>query len=333
MSFSYIENLPKAELHLHLEGSVTPSSWYKLLKKHSNGGEIESVETLSRRFEFSTFIEFLAAYKDVLDAIKDPSDFYDLTKDLLNSLVAQSVRYCEVMFTPYFMTQKGIDLQEILQEIKRALTETKKTGDIDMKLIFDGPRNFGNEVVRQVFNHALEDRTGLVIGVGLGGDEAKFPARQFVDEFDFARSQGLQLIAHAGETAGEQSMVDAIELLGVSRIGHALGISENSHLEHLILEKNITLDLCPWSNVATGVIDSINEHPFPRYHKNAYPVTLNTDDPGFFFTSLVKEYGTMQSLYQLTSEDLIQISKNSISGSFMGSSDKTRLLEEINQSL
>lgn len=329
----FITKLPKVELHLHLEGTVTPSSWFKLLEKHSKGEHTENIESLNKRFEFNSLVDFLWAFKDVLNSFKDPSDFYDLTYDLLGSLAKQGVHYCEVMFTPYFMTKKGIDLQEILQEIKKALGDIRKTADIDMKLIFDGPRNFGNTVVRHVFEQALRDTTGLVVGVGLGGDEANFPARDFVDEFQFAKAHGLQLIAHAGEIAGSQSMIDSIELLDVSRIGHAIGVPKNSRLERLIIEKEVTLDLCPWSNVATGAIDSINDHPFLEYQKRGYPLSLNTDDPGFFHTSLIKEYATMQSLYELTSAQLAQISKSAVSGSFLGSSEKKELLKEIDKYL
>jgi adenosine deaminase len=330
---NFIRNLPKVELHLHLEGVVTPTLWYKLRQKHSQLKKGETIDHLAKRFKYNSFLDFLETFKDVLDSFKDPSDFYDLTHHLLNSLIKQNTRYCEVMFTPYFATRKGINLQEILQEIKNALVDCQKTADIEMKLIFDGPRNFGNRIVKTVFEQALEDKTGLVIGVGLGGDEANFPARDFIEEFKFAKANGLNLIAHAGETAGEQSMIDSIELLGVSRIGHCLGIRKGSSLEHLIQEMGITLDLCPWSNVATKAIDSIHNHPFLKYQNRGYSLTLNTDDPGFFQTSLNQEFETVQTLYQLTSSQLVQLSKNAVAGSFLPTKSKKDLSVELDNFL
>ncbi|PCI28359.1 MAG: hypothetical protein COB67_06515, partial [SAR324 cluster bacterium] len=193
----FIQGLPKVELHVHLEGSVTPQFWYQLLQKHGGNGKQHSLASLEKRFQYTSFLEFLWAFRDVLDAFQQPDDFYDLTLEFLKNSAAQNIRYCEVMMTPFFMTKKGMDLHEILQEIDRAAKEAEQRWNIEMKLLFDGPRNFGNEVVRLVFDQALADKTGRVIGVGLGGDEANFPARDFIDEFAYARASGLEVIAHA----------------------------------------------------------------------------------------------------------------------------------------
>ena len=218
-----------------------------------------------------------------------------------------------------------------MSEIDRAAKEIEADHDIEFKLIFDGPRNFGEEVVMDVFKMASEDKTGRVIGVGLGGDEKNYPPALFENCFNFARSQGLKTIAHAGETAGEQSMNDAINLLHASRLGHAIGISEGSELESLILDREITLDLCPWSNVATRVINQIEDHPMLDYLNRGLPITLNSDDPGLFFSSLTKEFETMVSLYNISAIQLGQLTKNAIDGSFMDINKKQSLTRRIDK--
>jgi len=233
------------------------------------------------------------------------------------------------MFTPFFFVKRGLPYREILNAIDSAAREVEADHPIKMSLIFDGPRNFGAEIVAEVFEMAAGDHTGRVIGVGLGGDELNYPAHLFQKEFEKAHSYGLNLIAHAGETDGEKSMIDAIQKLKVSRIGHGLGITKGSRLEALIREKNITIDLCPGSNLATGVIDSLEDHPFGKYYQKAYTISLNSDDPGLFKTSLNQEYLKMAELHKLSEKDLIQVILNGISGTFLPDSDKRILSTEV----
>ncbi len=327
----FIRLLPKVELHVHLEGSVTPEFWLKLIKKHHPNGPCPTLEELMERFRFPDFQGFLEAFRDIVFSFHAPDDLYDLTRYFLAKAVKQNVKYCEVMFTPWFLVKRGIDFNEMMSEIDRAAKEIENESDIEMKLIFDGPRNFGNEAVREVFTMAMQDKTGRVIGVGIGGDEKTHPARLFPDEFDYARASGLHTIGHAGETDGVESMLDTIQLLKVSRIGHCLGIPESSKLEGIIFENNITLDLCPWSNVATGSIPSIEKHPFPDYLKRGYPITLNSDDPGIFNTNINKEFDIMLELYNLTAEQLAGICANAVSGSFLPDAKKKILSDDIKE--
>lgn len=323
-----IFNLPKVELHLHLEGSITPHRWLEFIYKNNPTAQ-ETLATIYQKLEFLSFHDFLLSFKQVIDSLKDPEDFYWLTKDLLQSKAKQNVMYCEVFFSPWFFVQKSIEYKPMIEAIDKAAKEEEHLSGIQMKLLFDGPRNFGNKAVLETFQLAEKDSTGRVIGVGIGGDEINFPARNFVKEFAYAKAVGFNLVAHAGEGGGEQSMKDAIEQLNVTRIGHCLGIKENSELEKIILEKNITLELCPWSNVKTNVISKLEEHPFPRYFKKKYPVTLNTDDPGMFQVSLNEEFERMHQRVHFSKEDLILLSKNAILGSFLDKTVKIKLLNKL----
>lgn len=329
----FIKALPKVELHVHLEGSVTPRFWKQLLDKHQNGKGASTLIELEKRFHFKSFPEFLDLFRDVIYSFKTPEDFYDLTRHFLQSAVEQNIRYCEVMFTPWFVVQQGIDYQDLMSEIDRAAREIEASSATSMKLILDGPRNFGKRAVKEVFEMAVRDQTGRVIGVGLGGDEKNFPAKLYADEFNYAQAEGLATIVHAGETAGEQSMLDAIEYLNPSRLGHCLGIPPASRLEQLILDRKLTLDLCPWSNVSTGVIAQIDHHPMYEYWQRGYPITLNSDDPGMFGTSLTKEYETLAGLYPLSFEQLGVLAMNAVNGSFLSKGKKLILAKEIQHTL
>ena len=322
-------DLPKVELHVHLEGTVDPTFWKSLLKKHQTPEFDLPLAEFEKRFQYASFDQFLEVFRDIIFSFKAADDFYDLTLHYLHNAVTQNIRYCEVMMTPWFVVQRGIDYQEMMAEIDRAAKEVESEHDIEMKLILDGPRNFGKDVVKEVFDMAIQDQTGRVIAVGLGGDEANYPAEDYVEEFEYARAHGLQTIAHAGETAGEQSMLDTINLLKAKRLGHCLGIAKDSELERLIEQEGVTLDLCPWSNVNTRVIGSINEHPMYEYLTRGYPITLNSDDPGMFGNSLMQEYETFNNLYHPSAAQLGTLAKNAVSGSFMSEEKKSKLNREI----
>ncbi|MDH5561169.1 MAG: adenosine deaminase [Deltaproteobacteria bacterium] len=325
----FIKGVPKVELHVHLEGSLSPELWVKIAARHQKEEAVLTVDDVKRKFIYRDFMDFVDVFRQIVELLKTPEDFYDLTCDFLEKSAKQNIRYTEVMFTPWFYVRGGIPFHEMMSAIRRAYDEKKDKLGIEMRMIFDGARNFGPVAVYETFELASKDLTGLVIGVGLGGDEKNYPAAWFVKEFDYARSLGLKTIAHAGETDGEESMLKAIKLLKVSRIGHCLGIKESSELEEAILNKNITLDLCPWSNVATGSLGSIQEHPFNSYLQRNYPITLNSDDPQLFQTDLIREYETMSALYDLDLASIALLSTNAVIGSFLDRSDQEKLIKEI----
>lgn len=371
---NFIANLPKVELHVHLEGTVTPEFWLNLVKarrlcerfaseqnsfRTAKGGMIKniflqlnsirkyygkqfprspfiwpySLQHLTQRYNFQFFSDFLDTYGDILRSFNTEEDLKDLVKNHLLRAAEQNIRYCEVMFTPWFFEKMGFNFFEMMDAIDEGAKWVEERKNIKMKMIFDGPRNFGQEVVKEVFQAALKDRTNRVIGVGLGGDEKNFPARWFKNEFDFARANGLKMIAHAGEIDGEKSMLDAIEILNVSRLGHGLNISKNSRLDHLVRERGITIDACPNSNIATGVLSKIEDHPIKKYLDRGYQVTLNSDDPALFKTSLNKEFQTIEKVFGLKTAEIAQLSINAVDGSFLPLEERSALKKEIQKSV
>lgn len=325
-----LSTLPKVELHLHLEGSITQERWLSLRKKNHPHAEVLSAEDISNKYRFSSFLDFLNFYAEVLGCLKEPEDFYLMAKDLAENLVKQNILYAEVFYTPWLFTRKGIDFFEMMEAIDQGFQEVESQHDVSLKLLFDGPRNFGHEVVRTVFEQAAADKTNRVLGVGLGGDEKNHPAEWFAGPFNWAGAQGLKKVAHAGETAGEGSIYNAVKILGASRIGHALGIQDQA-LKDFLKEQQVTLDLCPGSNMATRVISSLREHPFKTYYDEGLSVTLNSDDPVFFGTSLVKEFETISQLHHLETEDIVKLVDNAIEGSFAELTKKEELRSKLNQ--
>lgn len=322
-----LKALPKVELHVHLEGCVDASFWHQLLTRH--GQEAPSLEELEGRFRFQNFDDFLGTFVSVIKSFKSPEDFSLLTERSLNHLADQGVVYTEMLFTPYYFEESGLNHQEVMQEIDRAAKAVEAARGIEMKMIFDGPRNLGNQVVSKVFDLAAADKTGRVIAVGLGGDEKNFPAYNFINEFAQARANGLLAVCHAGENDGEQSMLDAIELLGASRISHALGILPGSRIEEVIQTQGIALELCPTSNVKTGRIKELKYHPFKHYFESGYQITLNSDDPGFFGSDLLNEFQVIAKEFDFGPAEACQLSKRAVDSSFLPGARKAELTQQI----
>ena len=320
--------LPKFELHVHLEGFVDLTFWEEMVKAQGTWTS-ERAQAMQAHFAFKSFPLFLKCFGAVIYSFLSPADFYRLARYAAERLKAQGVVYAEVMMTPPFFVNRGIDFFEMMAEVDRGFTSVEIEGGPQIKLIFDGARNFGNAEVRHCFELAAQDKTGRVIGVGLGGDEVNFPARDFVDEFKWAQAQGLHLTCHAGEAAGAQSIMEAVQLLGAERLGHALGIEAGSALEEEILKNSVALDLCPHSNLTTGVLATLDQHPLEAYLARGHRVSLSSDDPGFFRTDLIKE---LSWAWGLGGETLVkQVNQSALLASFMPPAQKTRWATEIAQ--
>ncbi|OGH04285.1 MAG: hypothetical protein A2600_11085 [Candidatus Lambdaproteobacteria bacterium RIFOXYD1_FULL_56_27] len=323
-----IRALPKVELHVHLEGFVDLSFWRAMTQAQGTWTEQRDLE-MAQKFGFQSFPLFLKCFGAVIFSFMTPGDFYLLTQKALADLKSQGVVYGELMFTPAFFVDRGINFPEIMAEIDRAAKEAEREGGPKLALIFDGARNFGTQAVQHCFDLAAADPTGRVIGVGLGGDEVHFPAQDFVAQFAWAKAQGFRLTCHAGEAAGEDSIAQAVELLGAERIGHALGLTPGGPVEELVLSKGVALDLCPHSNLTTGVLADLNRHPFLAYRQRGHKVSLNSDDPGFFKTSLLKEYLWAAESLGLTLEDLTALSLAALDQSFLAAPEKRRFQEKL----
>ena len=290
--------LPKAELHLHLEGSATPDLMSQLAPE-ATAGEIRE------RFGFRTFAGFLECYKWIVEHLRGPEDYALLARRLLESLERQNVRYAEITLSAGVVIWKKGEFGPIYEAVQR---EAAKSA-VEVRWNLDAIRHFGAEHAMQVAQLAAELVGDGVVSFGIGGDEERGPADWFTEVYRLARARGLRLTAHAGETAGPESVWAALRL-GAERIGHGIRAVEDLALVRHLRGENIPLEICISSNVATGAVASLRDHPVRRLYEAGVPITLNTDDPGLFATTLTREYELAAREFGFSRTELAQIAEN-----------------------
>jgi adenosine deaminase/aminodeoxyfutalosine deaminase len=289
---------PKAELHLHLEGSVEPATLLELAPELGTEG-------VDRLYGFTNFEGFLMAFAEVMKRLRTPADFGLITRRLLARLESENVRYAEIILSAGVVLWKKQEFGPVFE----AVAEAAAGSSVRVRWILDAVRHFGVEHVMQVAELAVQYKDRGVIAFGIGGDEARGPAGWFGDVYRFVRSAGLRLTAHAGESCGPESVWAALEL-GAERIGHGIRSIDDPVLVKHLRDHDIPLEVCVSSNVATGVVSGLEAHPLRRLYDAGVPVTLNTDDPGFFRTTLVREYELWARSFGFSQEELEGIARN-----------------------
>jgi len=331
---SFITHLPKVELHLHLEGAVRPETLLEL--SDHKGGLRQKVEDWIRarraqHYCYGSFQEFLLAFGVVTRLLEHPEDYALATTRLIEWLAAQNVRYAEIIFAAGVVLWKKQSVEATFEAVAAAAGEAESRTGVRVQWIFDAVRHFGLDRVREVMRWAARFRARGVVAFGLGGDEEKGPPRLFPDIFREARDQGLHGVAHAGEACGPESIRDAVELLGVERIGHGLTVLRDPAVAALLREREIPLEVCPTSNVATGLIARFEDHPLPKFLEAGLTVTLNSDDPGMFGTSLHQEFLESARCFSLSRETLTTLCLNAVQASFLNEDEKQKLRGEISR--
>jgi aminodeoxyfutalosine deaminase len=290
--------LPKAELHLHLEGSVEPETM-QMLAPDFTEAQIRSL------YQCADFAGFIECYTWVTRHLRQPSDYALITRHLLKRLAEQNVWYAEITLSAGVVLWKNQDLEAVYQAVRHASAGAPLT----VYWILDAIRHFGAGHAMQVAEMAAGWVNDGVIGFGIGGDEQRGPAEWFADVYRFARSQGLHLTAHAGETMGPESVWKALQI-GAERIGHGIAAALDPALMRHLRDHNIPLEICITSNVITRAVKSLKEHPVRRLYDAGVPIVLNTDDPGIFGTTLSKEYELAAREFGFTKSELEAIALN-----------------------
>jgi adenosine deaminase/aminodeoxyfutalosine deaminase len=294
----FLLELPKAELHLHLEGSVEPETLHEL-------DPATPVEEFRALYQYADFDAFLRAFGVVGKRLRSPEDYALITRRLLESLARQNVRYAEIIVAAGVVLWKGQDFVPIFEAICGAAEESP----VQVRWILDAVRQFGTEHVMRVAELAAERVADGVIAFGIGGSEERGPANQFGEAFRFARAAGLRLTAHAGESTGPQSIWDALEL-GAERIGHGIAAVRDEALMRHLRERDIPLEICISSNLVTGVVARIEDHPVRRLYDAGVPIVLNSDDPAMFRCSLTGEYRLAAAHFGFTEKELEGLAGN-----------------------
>lgn len=322
--------LKKAELHVHLEGTITPQMAEKLAKRNGLTLPGDLVAPDGESYLSNGFLDFLKVYDTLAAVIKKPEDYYDITLDYLRSNAAQGAIYIEMMYSPDHAEQSsGIPSKEHLQAIQSAVDDAEQQFGIVGRIILTAVRHFGADAVLRVAKQAHSDRMPCVTGFGLGGDEAGYPPRQFQRAYEIAADAGLFCTVHAGEFDSAQGMIDAMTYLPIQRIGHGVNAIYSPDAMAMVKDRGIALEVCPGSNLFLGVFKDMQSHPFARFFDYGIQISINSDDPPFMKTNLAKEYERVQSAYGYTDAQMNQITRMAIEAAFVDRDTKTQLLAKI----
>ena len=328
MPSSFIQSLPKAELHLHLEGSVTPETLVELRQRHGKASTLAEAQAL---YQYKDFLGFLMAFKTLTEDLQTPADYELITYRLMEQLKEQNILHAEVYVSVGVCLWRKQDFDAIFEGLERGRARGEREFGVSLIWIFDAVRQFGAEAAQRVFELAVKYRDRNVVGIGIGGDEKKGPAELFREQYAYAAEHGLRLTAHAGESDGPESIWGALNL-GAERIGHGLTAIEDQELIEELATRQIPVEICLTSNLRTGCCVTLQNHPVRRYFDQGLMITLNSDDPAMFGSTLNQEYDLAQKEFGFTDEHLRELARNSFEASFLPAEKKIAFLDLLDAS-
>jgi adenosine deaminase len=320
-----IISLPKAELHLHLEGSIEPATVCALTARH---GVKVSEQEVRQRYTYLDFLEFIEAFKWVTSFLREPQDYALVAQDLAETLLAQNVTYAEVTLSVGVMQLRKQQPEPIFEALLRATEPFERRG-LRMNWVFDAVRQFGADAAMAVVEAARRCNSKAIVAFGIGGDELSVPTKEFRAVYDRASELGMHKLIHAGEVGGPEKIRESVELLGIERIGHGIAAMHDAALMDLLAERRIPLEICPGSNLKTSALArqlrraevKIEDHPLPTLFRHGVPVVLSTDDPAMFHTTLQDEYANAARM-GLQEEELVRIVEMGFEQSFGSSAER-----------
>lgn len=320
-----IASLPKAELHLHLEGSIQPATVCALTARH---GVVMTEEEVRRRYAHRDFPEFIEAFKWVTSFLREPQDYALIARDLAEHLLTQQVVYAEVTLSIGVMLLRKQRPEANFEALLYA-TEPFESRGLRFRWVFDAARQFGVDAAMEVVESAQRCQSNAIVAFGIGGDELAIPTEEFRRVYDRAGQLGLHRLMHAGEVGGPDKIREAIELLGAERIGHGIAAINDPKLMDLLAERKIPLEICPASNMKTGALArqlrredaTIEDHPLPKLLRHGIPIVLSTDDPAMFHTTLHEEYANAARM-GLQEEELARIVEAGFEHAFLPAAER-----------
>ncbi len=324
----FIQALPKAELHLHLEGSVAPETLVELSHKY-DAAPLDRA-AVERLYQYADFAGFLQAFKEVTARLRAPEDYELITYRLLERLGAENVRHVEITFSAGVCLWRQQDVPAIAAALERGRARGARDFGISVLWIWDAVRQFGAAPAMRVVELAAAQRAHYVVGFGIGGDERRASADVFRAVYHAAGAAGLRLTAHAGETAGAESVWAALNL-GAERIGHGIGAAGDADLVAVLAERQVPLEVCITSNLRTGCCPSLERHPVRRLFDAGVMITLNSDDPAMFGTSLGREYALAQQAFGFSDDHLRELARNAFEASFLPAEQKLAFLQAVDR--
>jgi adenosine deaminase len=322
-----LARVPKAELHLHLEGAIPHVALFELIGRHGGDPAIATVADIERRFRFRDFPHFIEMWIWKNGFLRSYADFTFIAEAMARDLAAQNVRYAEVHFSPARFRDQGLAMATLAQAIRRGLQTVPA---VEIALIADLVRDLGPEQALATVGEVAEVASEAgIVAIGMGGSEHAHPPAPFAPAFARARAHGLHTTAHAGEVAGPDSIRGALDALAVERIGHGLRAEEDPDLVDLLAERQVPLEMCPLSNVATGVTKAIAMHPIRRYFDRGLMITVSTDDPGMFGNPLTTELAVLSDTFGFTLTEHRRLQLNAVAAAFLPPDRKAALAASI----
>ncbi|GGF57804.1 aminodeoxyfutalosine deaminase [Marmoricola endophyticus] len=332
---AFVAGLPKAELHVHHVGSASPETVAELAARHPEGPVPADVDALRDYFAFRDFAHFIEVYLSVVDLVRTPEDVRLLTYAVAQEMATtQQVRYAELTCTPYTSVRpdepgRGMPVEAYTEALEDARAAAERDHGIVLRWIYDIPGEAGLPAAEATLDYALRHAPDALVGFGLGGPEIGVPRPQFKPYFDRARAAGLRSVPHAGETTGPQTVWDALRDLGAERIGHGTSAAQDPDLLAHLATHRVPLEVCPTSNLATGAVAALDEHPIRAFVDAGVTVTVNSDDPPMFGTTLNHEYEVAARLLDLDRGGLRDLALASVDASFAPADVRARLHREI----
>ena len=334
---AFIAGLPKAELHVHHVGSASARIVSELAERHP-GVVPSDPEALREFFEFRDFAHFVEVYLAVVALIRTQEDVRTLTYEVGRDMAAQNIRYAELTCTPFTSVAappdgSGIAIEAYTEAIEDARLAIERDFGLVLRWIYDIPGESGLPAADATLGYVLDHAPDALIALGLGGPEIGVPRPQFKPHFDAARAAGFLSLPHAGETTGPQTIWDALDQLGASRIGHGVSAAQDPELLAHLADHQVVLEVCPSSNLATRAVASLEEHPLPRFVEAGVPVTINSDDPPMFSTDLNTEYAIAADLLALDRAGVAELARTAVRASYAPSELAARIEGEIDAHL
>lgn len=320
----------KAELHNHLEGTISPELALQLAKRNNLSLPKERIAADKMSYVSSDFLDFLHAFDLIAEVIKHPIDYYDLTFDYLKRNALEGAIYIEMMYSPEHAEKvSGIPSSEHLQAIQQAIDDAEAAHGIIGRILMTGVRHFGVEACVRVAKETVKRSVPCIVGFGLGGDEIHYPIQDFVRPYEIVAEAGLGCTTHAGEFAPAETMITAMQRLPLQRIGHGIQAIHSQETLAMLRDKNITLEICPSSNVSLGLVKTLPEHPLPLLMEAGVNICINSDDPPFFKTNLAREYALVQQTFHFTDETMLNFTRTAIDAAFVDEETKVRLRKKL----
>ena len=323
-----IKALPKMELHVHILGSLQPSTLLNIIREEGYDTPYNTVDDIKQRFHYTDFVNFIEVYWEIVGYINDEKHFEHITYDMLKACSDCNTRYVEASFSPRDHLQHNLDFSKMVNAINKGIDHARESFGIETNIRIDIVRSSTQDEAMEVLNY-IEKYPHNFVSIDIGGNETAFPPKPFAETYARAREMGLHLAAHAGEAAGPQSIWDAIKFLQVERIGHGVSAREDPKLMAYLKEKQIGIEMNPMSNVRTGVVKSIQDHPIREFFDRGLLVTVNSDDPSLFHTNLNNEYLQIHEHLGFSLSELFQLSLNGIEIAFLDEARKIKLRDSF----